>query len=419
MGNSLNVPIPFPISVGGTNSSSALVNGRMMVSSGDSVVEGTITVVGGALGAITTITTSDHILIGNLRIDPFSDGQAVITHEAATDSWMNISPQSTSGSGTCDVSLFRSTTTSGARRLRFYRGDGSAATNGFIQSSDSACTASFTNLILAGGITGVTTIDASGLISAGAGVDCEGNNIINVGSISLDLIAKDDIVTGDNFINITGNTTDTTLWIRHRIGGASSGYSGTCYSNFDSTHFFEFNNSTVFTIRSSTQNSATPDPDGGTVVDAFTLTTTGVAEFAASVEAPAMITSSITAAVQDVDINIGASGHFNVNGANKGRMVFNELDVVSLKTTMGDDNSHSIAAGKAGRGIIIASDFTAWIDFYFTSLGAVVVHASGGTIATTNSDGFFCVYDAGTNVNILNRLGFEVEVMIQLWYFTP
>jgi hypothetical protein len=59
----------LPINRGGTNSASALANGRMMVSTGGAVVEGTPTVSGGAIGAVTSLTltgTSSFLKLAGL-----------------------------------------------------------------------------------------------------------------------------------------------------------------------------------------------------------------------------------------------------------------------------------------------------------------------------------------------------------------
>lgn len=48
----------LPVARGGTNSNTALSNGRMMVSAGGQILEGTLTVSGGDIGAVSTLSLS-------------------------------------------------------------------------------------------------------------------------------------------------------------------------------------------------------------------------------------------------------------------------------------------------------------------------------------------------------------------------
>lgn len=77
------------IADGGTNSSAALANGLMMVSVGGAIVEGTPTVVGGAIGAVTTLTASGLVQGSDLEatgttgvlitLDNTDDGHGALT----------------------------------------------------------------------------------------------------------------------------------------------------------------------------------------------------------------------------------------------------------------------------------------------------------------------------------------------------
>ncbi|MBT6045787.1 MAG: hypothetical protein HOG49_03095, partial [Candidatus Scalindua sp.] len=62
-----------PVADGGTNSSAALGNGLMMVSSGGAIIEGTPTVVGGAVGAVTTLSMSGILTHGSLPVSRSSE----------------------------------------------------------------------------------------------------------------------------------------------------------------------------------------------------------------------------------------------------------------------------------------------------------------------------------------------------------
>ncbi len=64
VGNQFSLTAPVTIALGGTNSIAALTDGRMMVSVGGAIVHGTPTVSGGAIGAVTTLTTSGNVGIG-------------------------------------------------------------------------------------------------------------------------------------------------------------------------------------------------------------------------------------------------------------------------------------------------------------------------------------------------------------------
>ena len=54
--NSIGTQIPIEVAKGGTNSAAALSNGVMIVSSAGAIIEGTPTVSGGAIGAVTTFS---------------------------------------------------------------------------------------------------------------------------------------------------------------------------------------------------------------------------------------------------------------------------------------------------------------------------------------------------------------------------
>lgn len=79
------------IADGGTNSSAALANGKMIVSSGGAIVEGTPTVVGGAIGSVTTLT---------LATVAFGAGAVDLTTTDTTPE-INIGYNNTVTTGTC------------------------------------------------------------------------------------------------------------------------------------------------------------------------------------------------------------------------------------------------------------------------------------------------------------------------------
>jgi len=75
---------------GGTNSSAALANGKAMVSVGGAIVEGTVTVVGGAVGAVTTLSMTGELdMTGTgalIDLNPAGTGSATIINITPTAS---------------------------------------------------------------------------------------------------------------------------------------------------------------------------------------------------------------------------------------------------------------------------------------------------------------------------------------------
>jgi hypothetical protein len=65
--NSIGTQIPIEVAKGGTNSAAALSNGVMIVSSAGAIIEGTPTVSGGALGAVTTFSMSSTLTNSSLN----------------------------------------------------------------------------------------------------------------------------------------------------------------------------------------------------------------------------------------------------------------------------------------------------------------------------------------------------------------
>jgi len=53
----------------------------------------------------------------------------------------------------------------------------------------------------------------------------------------------------------------------------------------------------------------------------------------------------------------------------------------------------------------MAGDNEEFIQFRFTAAGVVTIISNSANAINTDTDGFLCVYDAGTGIRIKNRLG--------------
>ena len=73
--------------------------------------------------------------------------------------------------------------------------------------------------------------------------------------------------------------------------------------------------------------------------------------------------------------------------------------------TIGDEAEITLTTAKTGWGRAMAGDNEEYIEFRFTATGVVTVISNSANAINTDTDGFLCVYDAGTGIRIKNRLG--------------
>jgi len=73
--------------------------------------------------------------------------------------------------------------------------------------------------------------------------------------------------------------------------------------------------------------------------------------------------------------------------------------------SVADDGSITLDTGKTGWGRAMAGDNEEYIEFRFTAAGVVTIISNSANAINTDTDGFLCVYDAGTGIRIKNRLG--------------
>ena len=70
-----------------------------------------------------------------------------------------------------------------------------------------------------------------------------------------------------------------------------------------------------------------------------------------------------------------------------------------------DEAEITLDTGKTGQGWAMAGDNEEYINFRFTAAGVVTVISNSANAINTDTDGFLCVYDAGSGIAIKNRLG--------------
>ena len=75
------------------------------------------------------------------------------------------------------------------------------------------------------------------------------------------------------------------------------------------------------------------------------------------------------------------------------------------ETSVEDEAEITLDTAKTGWGTAMAGDNEEFIQFRFTAAGVVTIISNSANAINTNTDGFLCVYDAGTGIRIKNRLG--------------
>ena len=120
------------------------------------------------------------------------------------------------------------------------------------------------------------------------------------------------------------------------------------------------------------------------------------------------ITSILNAALylgRDADnkIDFATDDHLKVTIAGT------QYDLVSIsgitETSVEDESEITLDTAKTGWGTAMAGDNEEFIQFRFTAAGVVTIISNSANAINTNTDGFLCVYDAGTGIRIKNRLG--------------
>lgn len=100
--------------------------------------------------------------------------------------------------------------------------------------------------------------------------------------------------------------------------------------------------------------------------------------------------------------NAQFTGDLSVSGT------INGLYCQSDNTTLADDASITFTAGTYGWGEVYVFNSGAmveWAEFIFNSDGTVTLKANSATVVNTDTDNKFCIYDAGSQFAIRNRLG--------------
>ena len=79
--------------------------------------------------------------------------------------------------------------------------------------------------------------------------------------------------------------------------------------------------------------------------------------------------------------------------------------IIIATTSVADEAEITLDTGKIGWGTAMAGDNEELIKFRFTAAGVVTIISNTANAINTDTDGFLCVYDAGTGIAIKNRLG--------------
>ena len=75
------------------------------------------------------------------------------------------------------------------------------------------------------------------------------------------------------------------------------------------------------------------------------------------------------------------------------------------ETSVADEAEITLDTSKAGRCWAMAGDNEEYINVQFNAAGVVTIINNSPNAINTDTDGFLCVYDAGTGIRIKNRLG--------------
>jgi len=93
------------------------------------------------------------------------------------------------------------------------------------------------------------------------------------------------------------------------------------------------------------------------------------------------------------------------------------LTIFTSAEAVADDGTISLP--DASYGLLIAMWGTDWLVTNIAGGGTVTRMLDKGSTAYTDSDGYFCVYDNGTQAIVKNRTGASVNVALIYIYFTP
>ena len=93
------------------------------------------------------------------------------------------------------------------------------------------------------------------------------------------------------------------------------------------------------------------------------------------------------------------------------------LTVFTSTEALADDGTISLP--NASYGFLLAMWGTDWMVANVVAAGTVTRMLDKGSTAYTDSDGYFCLYDSGTQAIVKNRTGASVNVALIYIYFTP
>jgi hypothetical protein len=94
----------------------------------------------------------------------------------------------------------------------------------------------------------------------------------------------------------------------------------------------------------------------------------------------------------------------------------NSLTLNRSSELIADDGIISLPDGAYGSGAITIGDAEEYAYFIFSSVGAVTLVNNSVNVVSTDTDGNLCIFDAGSNVDIKNRLGTQKQIKININY---
>lgn len=87
--------------------------------------------------------------------------------------------------------------------------------------------------------------------------------------------------------------------------------------------------------------------------------------------------------------------------------------------TVADEAEVTMPTGISGFGNIYIGDRQEWARISFKADGTVSLEMNSLNVLSTNTDGNLCVYQSGSGIKIKNHLGSELELSINISYYTP
>lgn len=88
---------------------------------------------------------------------------------------------------------------------------------------------------------------------------------------------------------------------------------------------------------------------------------------------------------------------------------------IILRGELNDDGWREIPNATGGFGMITFDAGVDFILFGFTSAGVVSAEINESTWSTSDTDGYYCLYQSGTQVVLKNRKGSKKDVLIAIW----